>query len=105
MYAFHSLLKFAGVSKIKDTQCGFKLFSRASARSVFNNTHVEGWIFDVEVLQILDRLRIPVAEVAVNWKEVDGSKISLISDSLKMAFDLLLIKVNYFFGVWKIKAI
>lgn len=34
----------------RDTQCGFKLFTRASARSIFPGAHIQRWIFDVELL-------------------------------------------------------
>ena len=36
--------------EVKDTQCGFKLFTRPTARLVFPASHIDGWIFDVELL-------------------------------------------------------
>lgn len=42
----------AGVSHIKDTQCGFKLFYRKSAKVLFSNLHLNRWAFDVEMLYI-----------------------------------------------------
>ncbi|TKY84896.1 hypothetical protein EX895_005976 [Sporisorium graminicola] len=36
--------------EIKDTQCGFKLFTRPTAAVVFPASHIDGWIFDVELL-------------------------------------------------------
>ncbi|CDR87805.1 related to dolichyl-phosphate beta-glucosyltransferase [Sporisorium scitamineum] len=36
--------------EIKDTQCGFKLFTRPTAKVVFPASHIDGWIFDVELL-------------------------------------------------------
>ncbi|SJX61312.1 related to dolichyl-phosphate beta-glucosyltransferase [Sporisorium reilianum f. sp. reilianum] len=36
--------------EIKDTQCGFKLFTRPTAHVVFPASHIDGWIFDVELL-------------------------------------------------------
>jgi dolichyl-phosphate beta-glucosyltransferase len=53
MYGFHVLVKFAGVPDIKDTQCGFKLFTRKSANALFSNIHVERWAFDVELLYLI----------------------------------------------------
>lgn len=64
--------------------------------------HVEGWIFDIEVILIAEKLDIPIAEVAVNWQEVDGSKMNLMKDAIKMLIDLLIIRANYMFGIWKI---
>lgn len=31
--------------------------------------------FDVELLYIAQRLKIPIAEVAVNWTEIEGREI------------------------------
>lgn len=52
MYSFHSVLYVLGIRHIKDTQCGFKLFTRQAAQAIFPNVHVDGWIFDIEVLLI-----------------------------------------------------
>jgi len=46
---------------------------------------------------------MPIVEIPVNWKEIDGSKVSLIKDSLLMALDLLVIRLNYWLRFWKIK--
>ncbi|RKP25751.1 nucleotide-diphospho-sugar transferase [Syncephalis pseudoplumigaleata] len=103
MHSFHQLLYVLGVREIQDTQCGFKLFTRSAARCIFPNVHVEGWIFDVEVLLIAMRCSIPIAEVPVTWHEIDGSKMSLIQDSIQMALDLFTIRLNYMLGVWRIE--
>jgi hypothetical protein len=50
MYCFHIFVRIAGVPNIKDTQCGFKLFTRKSASALFPNLHIERWAFDVELL-------------------------------------------------------
>ncbi|KAJ3104620.1 dolichyl-phosphate beta-glucosyltransferase [Phlyctochytrium planicorne] len=105
MYSFHTVLLILGISSIKDTQCGFKLFSRNAARKIFTNVHVEGWIFDIELLLLASWQNIPMVEVAVNWHEIDGSKMSLLKDSIVMATDLLIIRFNYLTGVWRIKKV
>lgn len=38
-----------------------------------------------------------------SWNEVEGSKMSLMQDSIKMALDLLIIRVNYSLGRWTIQ--
>ncbi|KAI8869963.1 hypothetical protein GQ42DRAFT_163068 [Ramicandelaber brevisporus] len=103
MKTFHLIVYILGVRDIKDTQCGFKLFTRAAARTIFPNMHVERFIFDIEILIIAKKMRIPIAEVPVNWHEVDGSKVSIIRDSIQMAFDLLMIRLNYLLGLWTIQ--
>ncbi|CAG8563000.1 10515_t:CDS:2 [Diversispora eburnea] len=102
MHSFHKVLFIFGIRDIADTQCGFKLFTRKSGLYIFSNMHVEGWIFDIEMLLIAQFLKMPIVEVPVTWHEIDGSKVSLIKDSIQMAMDLLIIRLNYFFGFWKI---
>eukprot|EP00753_Platysulcus_tardus_P000369 PLAT10378.1.p2 GENE.PLAT10378.1~~PLAT10378.1.p2 ORF type:complete len:315 (-),score=164.67 PLAT10378.1:95-1039(-) len=104
MYGFHMLVTLATASDIQDTQCGFKLFTRAAARRIFPNQHVMRWAFDVELLYLASRLAIPVAEVAVNWTEIPGSKLDLLSSSVTMARDLLLIRISYMLGIWRVQA-
>ncbi|PVU93431.1 hypothetical protein BB561_003286 [Smittium simulii] len=102
-WGFHNYVYILGVRGIKDTQCGFKLFNRKSAQLIFSQMHVERFIFDIEVLLIASYYKIPVAEVPVNWHEVDGSKMSIVRDSIQMALDLLAVRLNYLFGLWEIK--
>lgn len=44
---------------------------------------------------------IPMAEVPVGWKEVKGSKLNVIWDSLGMAFGLALLRAAWGMGVYK----
>lgn len=44
-----------GIKNIKDTQCGFKLFTRSSMRKIFTNMHLNRWAFDVEMIYIAQR--------------------------------------------------
>ncbi|KAG0057302.1 dolichyl-phosphate beta-glucosyltransferase [Gryganskiella cystojenkinii] len=103
MHSFHKVLYVLGIRGIDDTQCGFKLFTRKAAQAIFPNMHVEGWVFDIEVLLIAQHLHIPIVEVPVAWQEIDGSKVSLMRDSIQMALDLLIIRMNYISGIWTIR--
>ncbi|XP_043669870.1 dolichyl-phosphate beta-glucosyltransferase [Vespula pensylvanica] len=102
MHAFHFLVWFLCVRGIRDTQCGFKLLTRESARSIFRSLHVERWAFDVEMLYIAKYFNIPVTEIAVNWTEIEGSKIVPFWSWLQMGKDLVLIWLRYKIGAWKI---
>ncbi|XP_017754738.1 PREDICTED: dolichyl-phosphate beta-glucosyltransferase [Eufriesea mexicana] len=103
MHGFHFLVWFWGVRGIRDTQCGFKLITRESARAVFQALHVERWAFDVEMLYIARVLNIPITEIPVNWTEVEGSKIVPFWSWLQMGKDLFFIWYKYRIGAWKIK--
>jgi len=104
MHCFHLLIRFMtppATSAIKDTQCGFKLFSRASLPYIIPYMHSEGWIFDIEMLMLTESTKIPMAEVAIGWKEVKGSKLNVIWDSLGMAWGLAILRAAWSLGVYR----
>jgi dolichyl-phosphate beta-glucosyltransferase len=104
MHSFHLILWLLtphATAKIKDTQCGFKLFSRASLPDIIPYMHSEGWIFDVEMLMLAEFARIPVAEVPVGWREVKGSKLNVVWDSIGMAWGLFVLRASWGLGVYR----
>lgn len=102
MYGFHFLVWLFCVRTIRDTQCGFKLFTRDAAKHIFSNLHVERWAFDVELLYIAEKTKMIISEVAVNWTEIEGSKLVPVWSWLQMGVDLVLIWLKYQIGIWKI---
>ncbi|XP_035905299.1 dolichyl-phosphate beta-glucosyltransferase [Anopheles stephensi] len=103
MHGFHFLVWTFAVKKIRDTQCGFKLVTRSAARKLFQVMHVERWAFDVELLFIAQSYNIPIAEVAVNWTEIEGSKLTPFWSWLQMGRDLMLIWFRYAIGAWQLR--
>jgi dolichyl-phosphate beta-glucosyltransferase len=102
MYGLHTILLIIGVGHIRDTQCGFKLFTRTAAQLIFPCQHITNWIFDVELLLLAKYKDIQVVEVDVEWHEVEGSKLNVVMDSIKMLRDLLVVRGNYVLGRWKV---
>lgn len=108
MHAFHFFVYHLCSKNVQDTQCGFKLFHRAAATKLFSNLHLKRWAFDIEIITIAERLKMPITEVGVNWKEVDGSKLAtskwaLVTNSVGMLRDMVFVRSCYLLGVWRIK--
>lgn len=103
MHGFHALVSLLCVRGIRDTQCGFKLFTRAAARAVFVNQRLRRWSFDVELLFIARTLNMCVSEVSVTWTEIAGSKLDVLTASLMMARDLVLIRGAYATRFWTVQ--
>ncbi|KFZ03332.1 hypothetical protein V501_09386, partial [Pseudogymnoascus sp. VKM F-4519 (FW-2642)] len=73
MHSFHLLLRLLtppATSRIRDTQCGFKLFTRAALPHIIPYMHAEGWIFDVEMLMLAES-----APVCIPESKHEGGKI------------------------------
>uniref|UniRef100_A0A915Q6A0 Dolichyl-phosphate beta-glucosyltransferase n=1 Tax=Setaria digitata TaxID=48799 RepID=A0A915Q6A0_9BILA len=95
MMGFHLMVYIFTVRTVRDTQCGFKLFTRGAVCKLFPLLHIERWAFDVELLFLAEQFNIPIIEVPVTWHEVDGSKIVPIVSWIQMGRDLILIWFRY----------
>jgi dolichyl-phosphate beta-glucosyltransferase len=65
----------------KDTQCGFKIFTKTAARRLFSLQKLNSVIFDPEILWLAKKAGCRVAEFPVSWRHVGNSRIQY--DSLK----------------------
>ncbi|MDP4198903.1 MAG: glycosyltransferase family 2 protein [Bacteroidota bacterium] len=78
--------------KLKDTQCGFKLFTRAAAHDLFTHVKLTSVIFDGEVLWLATRRGYSVVEFPVEWTHDQDSRITYnLVRTLKVFWDMLLI--------------
>jgi dolichyl-phosphate beta-glucosyltransferase len=73
---------------LKDTQCGFKLFDGATARTLFAQLHIDGFAFDVEVLWRVRRAGLGIAEVGVEWTHDEDSRVSPLRHTWQILTDL-----------------
>lgn len=85
---------------VKDTQCGFKLFTREAAQRLYNAQTINGFSFDLEILYLADRLGYRVAEVPVAWVDAPGSKVDTRREVQRFLLDLIRIKWNDLRGVY-----
>lgn len=62
--------------KVKDTQCGAKLFKKNVIQSVLPNMEkTTGWAFDVNLLYVIKRNKFKVKEIPTEWNEPGGSHL------------------------------
>jgi dolichyl-phosphate beta-glucosyltransferase len=76
---------------LKDTQCGFKLFTAEAARAAFGASRLEGFCFDVEVLVAARERGFAVAEVPVTWRNDERTRVGLRKGA-RAFLDLALIR-------------
>ena len=87
----------------RDTQCGFKAFTRQSAQKLFailEKIHTPksttGGVtnpgFDVELLYLGRKLGFRTAEVTVNWEHQHGERVRFIKDAIAGTWELLLVR-------------
>jgi dolichyl-phosphate beta-glucosyltransferase len=83
--------KLSGV-QVRDTQCGFKLFSRKAANALFSRQQMMGFSFDLELLYLANKLGLRVAEVPVRWFDAPGSKVESVKDGVQFLKDIVALR-------------
>lgn len=86
---YNRLLRLVILPGIRDTQCGFKVFTAEAAEACFAPLGTFRFGFDAEVLVRAHRRGWEIAEVPVRWRHVEESRVGGIGDASRMLFDLL----------------
>ena len=95
---FNLMLRTVLGLPFKDTQCGFKAFTRPAASAIFPLQRIERWGFDPELLFLAKKLGFTVREVPVEWAHDERSKISPLRDGLRIFLEMLQIRWNSLTG-------
>ena len=98
---FPFIVKTFLIADFKDTQCGFKMFTKEAAKKIFPRQTIQGWAFDVEIIFIAQELGYKIKELPVTWVDKGDSKLSPIKDSFKMFNEIIKIKYNSLKGEYK----
>lgn len=91
---FNLLIRCLVLPDLHDTQCGFKCFRAEVAEDIFRFQSLNGWSFDVEVLKVARLHGWKIKEIPIHWYYFPGSKVSIVRDSIRMFFELLVIRRN-----------
>lgn len=97
---FNLLVQLITVKGIKDTQCGFKCFKREIIQDIFNKQTITHFSFDVELLWIAMKRGYKIKEIPVRWLNDTQSKVNPVSDSTRMFYDLMKIRINDWKGIY-----
>lgn len=86
---------------VKDTQCGFKMYTAAAARHLHTKQTIMGFSFDLEILFLASRYGYKIAEVPVTWIDAPGSKVDTKKEVQRFLRDLMKIWSNDLKGLYK----
>lgn len=81
---YNQVLRRLLLPGVRDSQCGFKMFTAAAAVSCFAPLETPGFGFDAEVLLRARRSGISVAEIPIVWRNSIGTRVSSVRDGGQM---------------------
>lgn len=92
---FNVLLRVFGLTRMADTQCGLKAFTRDAAVTLFEDLMTTRFAFDVEVLLKADLRGMVVRELPIEWKHIEASRVRPVKDSSRMIRDVIQLRRHF----------
>jgi dolichyl-phosphate beta-glucosyltransferase len=83
-----------GLHSISDTQCGFKFFQHDVAKRIFSMQKIDGYMYDVEILMLAQRLGMEVREIPIRWRDDGDSRLELVRGNLRNVRDIFRIRME-----------
>jgi glycosyltransferase involved in cell wall biosynthesis len=77
---------------IVDTQCGFKFFQHTVAKDLFRRQHIDGYMFDVEILYLACRSGYRIEQIPIRWRDDGDSRLALVRGNIRNVIDVLKIR-------------
>ena len=90
----NGLIQTFGIRGIRDTQCGFKMFTLTAARAIFSRCTMDGFSFDFEALMLARDLGYRIDEVPIRWSHQEGSKVVMMRDGPRALRDLIILRLR-----------
>ena len=87
--------------KVKDTQCGFKVFRREAAMKIFSKVTVKRFAFDAEVMFLANKYGFKTKELPIHLQNPPSRSLRIFRDPVNMIGDLLKIRMNDWKGKYK----
>lgn len=85
---------------VRDTQCGFKMFTADAAEDLFRRQAIDGFSFDLEVLYLAEKFGYRIAEVPVEWIDAPGSTVDAARVAARFLADLVKIRLDDLRGAY-----
>jgi dolichyl-phosphate beta-glucosyltransferase len=96
---FNRLVQVLLLPGLRDTQCGFKLFTAGAAQAAFSVSSLDGFSFDVEALYVARQRGLRIAEVPVTWRNDAATRVGLGGGAAAFA-DLARIRLRAWRGAY-----
>jgi dolichyl-phosphate beta-glucosyltransferase len=86
---FHVVMRMVtGLRNVSDTQCGFKFFQHDVAKRIFAMQKIDGYMYDVEILMLAQRLGLEIREIPIRWRDDADSRLELVRGNLRNMRDI-----------------
>ncbi len=92
---FNGLVRLLFGLRLRDTQCGAKVFRAQCLQRVARNVETSNMAFDVDLLVALKRAGFRIHEEPTEWRERSGSGVRLFPTSVGMLCGIVRLRLQY----------
>lgn len=93
------LMRILFKTKIHDTQCGFKIFSKEANKKIFSKLTINRWLFDFEALVLAQKYNYKINIIPIKWFNNENSSVRLKGYFISL-LELLKIKYNLLSNIY-----
>lgn len=83
------------IGNLTDTQCGFKVYDGETARQLYAQSKIDGFMFDVEITLLALSAGFRICEFAVDWTCDPDSRLKPAREIVHVFRDLLRLKKRF----------
>ncbi len=91
------------VRGVYDTQCGIKAFKAETGKKLFETLSIQGFAFDVELLNIARDNRLSIGRLPVSLRNNEESTVQVFRHSIQMLRDVIRVKIRSWTGQYNWK--
>ncbi len=91
---YNLLIRLLFRTRFSDAQCGFKVLSRSTVRSVIPLVRNNEWFFDTELLIIAEKSGLRVFDLPVRWDEDPDTRVNVPRTVMEDIRGLLRLRFN-----------
>jgi dolichyl-phosphate beta-glucosyltransferase len=88
---FRFIIKILLKIKIKDTQCGYKLYKKKAGKKIFRKLTINKFEHDLEIVLNAAKINHSITELPVRWSHKSSSKLNIFTDPIKMLYGIILL--------------
>jgi dolichyl-phosphate beta-glucosyltransferase len=96
------IIQALAIPGIRDTQCGFKMFSNRAAKEIFQHQTIFDFSFDIEILAIAKKLGYKIKETGITWYDNPHSTVNPLKDGVRMIKDAWRVRKNLLDNVYQL---
>jgi dolichyl-phosphate beta-glucosyltransferase len=83
------------LGSLTDTQCGFKVYRGDTARALYANSRIDGFMFDIEIILLALSQGYNILEFPVSWRCDPDSRLKPLHEFYYVVRDLIQLKKRF----------